>query len=42
MFGNAAELDAVIGDVKENEFIQEAKMRAISFRENLEGLKHRA
>ncbi len=42
MFGNADELDAVIGDVKENEFIQEAKMRAIAFREKLEGLKHRA
>ena len=41
MFGNAAELDAVIGDVKENEFIQEAKMRAISFREKLEGLKNK-
>ena len=42
MFGNAKELDAVIGDVKDNEFIQEAKMRAISFREKLEGLKNKA
>lgn len=41
MFGNAKELDAVIGDVKDNEFIQEAKMRAISFREKLEGLKNK-
>jgi hypothetical protein len=42
MFGNAEELDAVIGEVKDNEFIQEAKIRAISFREKLEGLKIRA
>lgn len=42
MFGNAQELDAVIGDVKDNEFIQEAKMHAISFREKLEGLKNKA
>jgi hypothetical protein len=42
MFGNAEELNAVIGDVKDNEFIQEAKMRAISFREKLEGLKNKA
>jgi hypothetical protein len=42
MFGNAKELDAVIGDVKDNEFIQEAKMRSISFREKLEGLKNKA
>jgi hypothetical protein len=38
MFGNAQEMDAVIGDVKDNEFIQEAKARAISFREKLEKL----
>jgi hypothetical protein len=31
-------MDAVIGDVKDNEFIQEAKARAISFREKLEKL----
>jgi hypothetical protein len=42
MFDNAKEMDAVIGDVKDNEFIQEAKMRAVAFREKLEGLKHKA
>ena len=35
MFGNAKELDAVIGEVKDNEFIQEAKVRAVVFREKL-------
>jgi hypothetical protein len=35
MFGNAKELAAVIGEVKENEFIQEAKVRAVTFREKL-------
>ena len=42
MFGNAKELDAVIGEVKDNEFIQEAKVRAIVFREKLENLKNKA
>ena len=42
MFGNAKELDAVIGDVKDNEFIQEAKMRFSIFKEKLEGLKNKA
>jgi hypothetical protein len=35
MFGNSEELDAVIGEVKDNEFIQEAKVRAVTFREKL-------
>jgi hypothetical protein len=38
MFGNAKELDAVIGEVKDNEFIQEAKVKAVVFREKLESL----
>ncbi len=38
MFGNAAELDAVIGDVKDNEFIQEAKAKQVVFKEKLEKL----
>jgi hypothetical protein len=42
MFGNAEELDAVIGDVKDNEFIQEAKAKQVVFREKLEGLKNKA
>jgi hypothetical protein len=42
MFGNAKELDAVIGEVKDNEFIQEAKVRAVVFREKLESLKYKA
>jgi hypothetical protein len=42
MFGNAKELDAVIGEVKDNEFIQEAKVRAVVFREKLESLKNKA
>jgi hypothetical protein len=42
MFSNAKELDAVIGEVKDNEFIQDAKVRAVVFREKLERLKNKA
>jgi hypothetical protein len=38
MFGNSKELDAVIGDVKENEFIQEAKAKQVVFKEKLKKL----
>lgn len=41
MFGNAQELDAVIGDVKDNEFIQEAKAKQVVFREKLKKLEKR-
>ena len=41
MFGNAKELDAVIGDVKDNEFIQEAKAKQVVFREKLKKLEKR-
>jgi hypothetical protein len=38
MFGNAEELDAVIGEVKDNEFIQEANAKQVVFREKLKKL----
>ena len=41
MFGNAQELDAVIGDVKDNEFIQEAKAKQVVFRDKLKKLEKR-
>ena len=41
MFGNAEELDAVIGDVKDNEFIQEAKAKQVVFKEKLKKLDKR-
>ena len=41
MFGNAKELDAVIGDVKDNEFIQEAKAKQVVFKEKLKKLEKR-
>jgi hypothetical protein len=38
MFGNAEELNAVIGNVKDNEFIQEAKAKQVVFKEKLKKL----
>jgi hypothetical protein len=38
MFGNAQELEAVIGDLNDNEFIQQSKVNQQVFEEKIKGL----
>ena len=38
MFGNAKELEAVIGDLDDNEFIQQSKVNQLVFEEKIKGL----
>jgi hypothetical protein len=38
MFGNAQELEAVIGDLDDNEFIQQSKVNQLVFEEKIKGL----
>jgi hypothetical protein len=39
MFGNAEELEAVIGDLNDNEFIQQSKVAQQVFEEKIKGLQ---
>jgi hypothetical protein len=38
MFGNAQELEAVIGDLDDNEFIQQSKVNQRVFEAKIQGL----